>query len=407
MIAPGFVRLWVATTASGLATWALPFVLALSVVAGDLRAGTLGWALALRTTGFLVSLPAAGVLADRVSRRLVVGVAGVLGAVAVCVVAAGSASSTLVLLIGTTTAGVAEGACRPAFQAMVAEVVPAERRQSANAALTLSVRGCVLAGPVLASTLAAAVGPRGVLGVVVGLWLVAAILPARGPLVVEPAGAGDAAPGLVRGFAEGLAEARRHPWFLAGLGALASVILTGYSVTAIVLPLVSSERYDNESLLAAGLTAYTLGAIVGALVMSRWRPGAQGWAALAGLGVYALVPLSLALDAPAAVVVVAYVGAGLGIELFNVPWFTATQREVPADRLSRVSSLDFLISYGLAPVGLALVVPAIDLVGQRTTLLVCAGICLCGPALAATVRSSRAFSTPAPSGSVRTGAARA
>lgn len=47
--------------------------------------------------------------------------------------------------------------------------------------------------------------------------------------------------------------------------------------------------------------------------------------------------------------VAAYVVAGLGIELFNVPWFTATQREVEPGKLARVSSLDFLFSYGLAP----------------------------------------------------------
>jgi hypothetical protein len=47
-----------------------------------------------------------------------------------------------------------------------------------------------------------------------------------------------------------------------------------------------------------------------------------------------------------------------GIELFNVPWFTATQREVEPDKLAGCP-LDFLLSYGLAPVGLALCLDAV------------------------------------------------
>jgi len=92
-------------------------------------------------------------------------------------------------------------------------------------------------------------------------------------------------------------------------------------------------------------------------------------------------------------VLAAYAVAGVGIELFNVPWFTAIQREVPADRLSRVSSLDFLVSYGLAPVGLALVVPLVDAYGATVVLVGCSVACVLGPTVAATVPSSRGFST--------------
>ena len=130
--------------------------------------------------------------------------------------------------------------------------------------------------------------------------------------------------------------------------------------------------------------------------MARWRPRARGWAALAGLGVYGFAPLSLLLPVPAVVVVAAYVVAGLGIELFNVPWFTGTQREVEPTMLARVSSLDFLLSYGLAPVGLALIAPAIDHFGARPVLAVCALVCFAAPAAAALVPSTREFRTPSP-----------
>ncbi|SES37325.1 Major Facilitator Superfamily protein [Lentzea xinjiangensis] len=114
-------------------------------------------------------------------------------------------------------------------------------------------------------------------------------------------------------------------------------IATGYSATGVVLPLVSHDRYGTEAVLAAAVTAYTVGALLGALLIARWRPRAQGWAALAGLALYGFTLLSLLLPVHPVFVVAAYALAGVGIELFNVPWFTATQREVAPDKLARVS----------------------------------------------------------------------
>jgi hypothetical protein len=46
----------------------------------------------------------------------------------------------------------------------------------------------------------------------------------------------------------------------------------------------------------------------------------------------------------------AYAVAGIGIELFSVPWFIAAQREVAPAKLARVSSLDFLpVSFTASP----------------------------------------------------------
>lgn len=92
-----------------------------------------------------------------------------------------------------------------------------------------------------------------------------------------------------------------------------------------------------------------------------------------------------------ALVIAAYAVAGIGIEFFNVPWFTAAQREVAPELLSRVSSLDFLVSYGLAPLGLAFIAPAIDAFGMRPVLVACAIACIAGPAVAALVPTSRHF----------------
>ncbi|MFE7950804.1 MFS transporter [Streptomyces sp. NPDC057426] len=402
---PAFLRLWAGTTASGLATWALPFVLGLAVLHRDLGAAGLGLVLAARTAGFLAAVAVGGVLADRHSRRAVVLWSALAAAVAAPLLTAGLGRSLVLMTAAAALAGAGQGACRPAFQALTAETVAPEHRQQANAAMTMAVRSSTLAGPALTALLAGFLDVGTLLLGIGVLWLVAALVPGRGSAthLPTPATRGvdhrtDHRTGFRTDFLEGIREARRHPWFLAGLGALVAVIALGYSATSVALPLISRDRYGSEWVLAAAMTAYTLGALGGALVIARWRPRSQGWAAFAGLAAYGMAPLSLMLPVHPLVVVAAYAVAGIGIELFNVPWFTATQREVAPDKLARVSSLDFLVSYGLAPIGLALIAPAIELLGITPVLAVCAAACFLVPAAAAAVPTARHFgrTPPAP-----------
>ncbi|MFC5148386.1 MFS transporter [Streptomyces aureoversilis] len=391
-----FLRLWAGTTASGLATWALPFVLGLAVLHRDFGAAGLGLVLAARTAGFLAAVAVGGVLADRHSRRAVVLWSALAAAVAAPLLAAGLGRSLVLMTAAAALAGAGQGACRPAFQALTAETVAPENRQQANAAMTMAVRSSTLTGPALTALLAAFLDVSTLLLGIGLLWLVAALVPGKGAAVANPAAEPAPRAGFRAEFVEGIREARRHPWFLAGLAALVAVIALGYSATSVALPLISRDRYDTEWVLAAAMTAYTVGALCGALVIARWRPRSQGWAAFAGLAAYGVAPLSLMLPVHPVVVVAAYAVAGIGIELFNVPWFTATQREVAPDKLARVSSLDFLVSYGLAPAGLALIAPAIEAFGVTAVLAVCAAACFLVPAAAALVPTARHFARTAP-----------
>lgn len=225
-------------------------------------------------------------------------------------------------------------------------MVDADGRQQANAAMTLSVRVTTLVGPSLATLLAVFLDIGALLVGIGLLWLVAACVPGGGKPPVAGADRSEssvrAGTSFVAEFTEGVREARRHPWFLAGLGALTAVMATGYSATGVALPLVSRDEYRTEAVFAGAMTAYMAGALAGALLIARWRPRSPGWSALAGLAAYGLAPLSLVVPVHPVVVMAAYTVAGVGIELFNVPWSSAAPREVAPDRLARVSSLDVL-----------------------------------------------------------------
>ena len=398
----GFARLWIGNTASGLATWAFPFVLGLLVLERLLTAAELGVVLAVRTIGFLVAVPVSGVMSDRMGPRRMILLASLAAALGIEVFAggllAGRATGFACILAGAILVGIGQGACRPAYQAIVPRIVTRDRLQAANAAMTISVRVTTLVGPTIATGIALAFGGTVALSGVALLWVMSAVVP---PL---PAGYGAplSAPGstgrniarqFVADLGEGIGEARRHPWFLAGLAALTCVIATGYSVTAVMLPELSDAYYGSAVLLTVSVTAYTLGALLGAVVIARWRPVNPGWTALVGLALYGLVPFSLLGPFPVVVPATAFFVAGVGIEIFNVPWFTSVQREVPSEKLSRVSSIDFLVSYGLAPLGLALLVPMATLWGREMVLLLCGLLCVAAPLLAALVPTARRFAS--------------
>lgn len=387
----GFLRLWVGASASGLATWALPFVLGLGLISRAIDELTLGTLLAVRTGGFLVGVLVGGLLGDRFGNRRVVIAAGLLATAGTVALAHSFGRISLASLLAAAVIGVGQGACRPTYQALIPQIVDAEDRQRANALMTIAVRVTTLLGPAATALLARFMSVQSLLLLTGFVWLLAALAPGK---VARSAEAPGARKPVLRDLADGFQEAWRHRWFMAGLAALMPIIAFSYSVTSIVLPSVSKSHYGGELVFTYALTGYVSGALVGALVLTRWRPRNEGWVAFLGIGLYSLAPLVLFLVPHPAFVIGAYVVIGVGMEMFNVPWFTATQREVAPDKLARVSSVDFLISYGLAPIGLSILPVAINSFGLQPVLLATAVITVLGPLLAALVPGGRHFSDP-------------
>jgi MFS family permease len=101
-----FLRLWIGSTASGLATWALPFVLGLAIVSGDISAVDIGLALAARTLGFVLAMPVSGVLTDRSGPRRMILVASLIAAFGILPIMAGLAGAGAPAIIaGSFVAG--------------------------------------------------------------------------------------------------------------------------------------------------------------------------------------------------------------------------------------------------------------------------------------------------------------
>ena len=82
--------------------------------------------------------------------------------------------------------------------------------------------------------------------------------------------------------------------------------------------------------------------------------------------------LTLALAAPLPVVMATAFVWGLSMEIMVVLWFTALQRNVPPESLSRVSSYDAFGSLMFGPIGLALAGPLLMFIPISEAFLIAA-----------------------------------
>ena len=105
------------------------------------------------------------------------------------------------------------------------------------------------------------------------------------------------------------------------------------------------------------LSAMGAGAALGALLALRLRPRRPIRAMLLWMLLYPPGPISLAAGLPYSVQLGCFALGGMEMAQINVLWESTLQREIPADRLSRVSAYDAFGSFCLMPLGYGLAAP--------------------------------------------------
>jgi MFS family permease len=335
----------------------------------------LGIGMTIPTIAFL--LPA-GVLSDRLDRRLIMLTADVGRALVVATLAGLSIAGVLtfwqlVVLVGLY--GIGTAFFIPAFDAIVPDVVPDDDLPAANA-LDQFVRPIALRllGPALGGVLVAAFG-LGVAFAVDAASFVAstvAVFLMHPPSVVRSQHA-ESSLGAIR---EGLRFVRRRVWLWGTLLSAAFAYLAFLGPAEVLLPyVVKNDLHASAGQLGLVFAAGGIGAVGSALLMGQLGHPRRDVTVM--YATWTLATLAVA-------------GYGLATAswqlmvaclLFNaletagtIVWATIKQRHVPASMLGRVSSLDWLISIGLLPLSFALTAPVADLVGARATLVGAAAI---------------------------------
>jgi hypothetical protein len=133
-------------------------------------------------------------------------------------------------------------------------------------------------------------------------------------------------------------------------------------------PAVVVYGLDSTGGWAAITAAFGGGSVLGGFLLLRARPARPLAVAVPPLALLALPTGLLAAKAPVAVIAVGAFAGGLGLAVFNTLFETTVQRAVPPEALSRVASIDWMLSASLLPLGFAAAGWVAGYIGERETL---------------------------------------
>ena len=351
-----------------------PIALAFAVIEGlDGTPTQLGVVLAAQVVPMTFLVLAAGVWADRVSRRRLmlvsdVGRGAVQAAVAALLLSGRAELWHLVALVALY--GCFEAFFRPAAGGLVPALVPPGELQQANALIGLAQNAGTVIGPAIAAALIVALSPGAAVAVDAASFAVSAAFlvllrePAR-----PPAPDGAHARDFWRELRGGLAEVRSRRWMLAFMPPFSAYHWIALPCVLALGPVLAARELDGAASWAAITTAFGLGTIAGSTVALRWKPPRPMLAATLAFILCAAQPAIIALAGSTAAIAAAEAVAGVAVAVGFAQWETTIGRFVPGTALSRVTSLDWFVTVGLMPVGYALCGPVADAVGLHATMV--------------------------------------
>jgi MFS family permease len=344
--------------------WAVVMVYAVIATGG----GPLDLSLvaASNATGLLLCAIPGGIVADRVSRRLIVravSLADFLAITSVVVVGATGEVGIPQLVIVAFVLGAGAGFFFPAYSAILPRILPPEQLLAAN-----GLEGAIRPG------LQQAAGPA-----VAGLVL-AALIPAHAAIVIavahgaafvillflrpEPVSAGTestdpSARTVFHDLREAVVFTVRTPWLLWTLLYATLWVLVAVGPEEVLLPFLIRERIGEDPRLFGFLLAvYGLGGVLGSIfVSSRKLPRRYLTTMNLVWGLSTLPFIVVGFTDQYWMLLVSMFIIGFGFSYGNVIWGTLLQRRVPRHMLGRVSSLDFFVSLALMPLSMALAGP--------------------------------------------------
>jgi MFS family permease len=158
-------------------------------------------------------------------------------------------------------------------------------------------------------------------------------------------------------------------WIAASIAMASFQLMVIVAAETVLLPVITRREFHTDSVFAISADMFSLGGGLSALAAIKYKTKRPGFVAIWLWALFAIAPLVLAFPISKTVVIIGYFIAGLSIGGWEAYWVTSVQREVPQDMQGRVFSIDMVGSGGLMPLGMALVGPAVALMGERPFLI--------------------------------------
>ncbi|OAI40387.1 hypothetical protein AYO39_01400 [Actinobacteria bacterium SCGC AG-212-D09] len=369
-----FGRVVVAAGASVLGDRLLLALMAIYVT-GVAGVEQVGLVLAAQTVPFLVLVPAGGVWADRLSRAELARVCDLIRAAtfaAVAVLTAAGAVGIAELAGAMAVLGACDAFSLPAFAGLVPELVLAPSQlRSGRAWMQAAEHTADVLGPAMASASLWLVGAPAGIAAASGMFAASALLLTGLRSRVRATGSSGPDRGRwVDDFRRGVAAVSSRRWLWISLMSMASGILLCQAPLFVLGPEVCRQVYGSATVFGAILTALAVGGVLGAGLALRLAPRFPLRAGFALCAAWPVVAWAPALHAPLPVVLVAALVSGTVLALFAVYWTTTMAEQIPAELLSRVTSVYWFAALLPLPIGM-LAAPAVaEAISPRAALLV-------------------------------------
>ena len=300
----------------------------------------------------------AGVLIDRMSRRLIIIIVNLLRSVllfTLVIIMQSGVLSVEHLYIAAFLMGLASAFDGPASTAILPMLVRRKQIVAANSLLAFASRGGMVGGAIFGSRLISETSTSNAIMVMAltsmfAAFCVSLIIVKEKHIISQPRSVGY----ILRQLWQGVIYAISVPWLWLTILIFAMLNVTIYGPWRIGLPLLS-EIGDGLNLEALYLMG-GLGALLVTITLGQLRrvskPGRVMYMAVIAKGVGILL-VGMFGSSPIGLIGALLVGGGA--MAFGTTWAVMVQSHVPADKLGRVSSIDGVGSFMLTPIGFAAV----------------------------------------------------
>jgi MFS family permease len=345
-----------------------PVGIAFAVLDAGGNASSLGLVLTASVSLTVICLLFGGVVADRVGRRAVMLGSDIVRCASTAVFAAAvfTGHPPLVLLVGLSAVeGAATGFFSPALIALTPELVDADLLFDSNILIGLANNIGNVAGPAVAGVLIVASNAGVVIALDAASFAVSAL--SLGILrigSIRP----EQGQSMLRDLRAGWDAWRSRTWlWLTDLKfALFNAIV--YAPLLVLGPVIAKSRLGGADAWGLILAAQGIGAVAVGIAIAGRQLSRPLQVVILAQAAWALPLIGLAIPLPTPAVGAAALIAGAGSAVTFIAWNTTLQRNVPGELLARVGAYDFLASFALGPVGLAIVGPVASRTGSSALL---------------------------------------
>jgi len=369
-------RLFIARFISNFGNGMGPIALAFGILAlPNGSANMLGFVLGTTTVVFLFMAPFGGVIADKYGRARMVGLtdmaAGAVLFIQVFYFAKGEVPLAI-LLIANGFFGLMWGIFWPAFSGLMPAVLPEEGLQKGNALNAFMTNAGVISGAAVAGILIDIFGVAFTLAIDAASFFITGLMIFTFRHLTPRAQKTENT--MLDDLIHGWKIFLSFRWIVIIVCASSFIVMCWAAAENVLGPLIALEHFNGAKSWSFVITAESAGLIVGSIIAIKVKPKYPMRFLM--ISSFTITFYIWSLAKPQSLLMIAF-GAflfGITLDLWGTLWYTALQRKVPRDSLSRVSAFDAMGSMMFRSVGLAIAAPLSTLVGIENFLQILAAI---------------------------------